>query len=59
MSQVSVPKLSAYVMHGPPDDSIMVPKLSIYVWLEPGNDGGDDSGQTRQGYCYTQTIRRN
>lgn len=56
MSQIQVPKLSAYVAHGPVDDTIMVPKLSIYLWLEPGDSGPDTA--TRQGFAYAQQVRR-
>lgn len=57
MSQVQVPKLSAYIAHGPIDDAIMVPKLSIYLWLEPGDDGSAET-PSRQSYGYVQRIRR-
>ena len=57
MSQIEVPKLSAYIAIGAVPDSICVAKLSFYAVLVPGDDGGAEVPD-RQGFCYAQRIGR-
>lgn len=57
MSQVQVPKISAYVAMGAPADNIVVTKLSLYVLMVPGDSPPDPTG-TRQAHVYSQKFRR-